>query len=100
MKKIPRATANPSRVFGEKEALQAVRHHNIVRLYRTFKDEDHLYFLMEFLCGGPLHRHVRRAANGRVSMDVARFWCAQVVLALRELHESGFVHRDVKLEND
>ena len=54
LKKIPRATANAKRVFGEKAALQAVQHRHIVGFFRTFKDDEHLYFLLEFVRGGPL----------------------------------------------
>ena len=85
LKKMPRATASAKRAFGEKAALQAVRHRHIVRFFRTFKDDEHLYFLLEFVRGGPLYRHARRAAGGRVAAEAARFWTAQLVLALREL---------------
>lgn len=38
-------------------------------------------------------------AQGIFSEDLARLYCAEIVLAISHLHSCGFVHRDLKPEN-
>ncbi|MBW0566232.1 hypothetical protein O181_105947 [Austropuccinia psidii MF-1] len=68
-----------------------------VSLFCTFQDERNLYMLMEFVQGGELFSHLRRA--GRFLVDVARFFAANVLLALEGLHQLDIVYRDLKPEN-
>ena len=63
----------------------------------TFHDERNLYLLMEYVQGGELFSHLRRA--GRFSSDVARFYAANLILALEYLHEHDIIYRDLKPEN-
>jgi serine/threonine protein kinase len=52
---------------------------------------------MEFVQGGELFTHIRK--TGRFSNETARFYLAQVVLALEALHKRSIIYRDVKPEN-
>lgn len=63
----------------------------------TFQDERNLYILMEFVQGGELFSHLRRA--GRFSADVSRFYAANILLSLSYLHEKDIIYRDLKPEN-
>lgn len=56
---------------------------------------------MEFIDGKPLYQCIWRYKDqsGRLPERVATFFAAQIVLALRTLHTSGFVHRDLKSGN-
>ena len=40
------------------------KHPGIVDLRWTSKDDDNLYFVLEPLLGGPLHKHIRVGPNG------------------------------------
>ncbi|KAG0149725.1 hypothetical protein CROQUDRAFT_669044 [Cronartium quercuum f. sp. fusiforme G11] len=68
-----------------------------VNLICTFQDEINLYMLLDFIQGGELFSHLRRA--GRFTSDVTRFFAANVLLALQGLHELDIVYRDLKPEN-
>lgn len=81
----------------ERSTLAKVEHPFIVNLFCTFQDERNLYLLMEYVQGGELFSHLRRA--GRFSSDVARFYAANLILALEYLHSQDIIYRDLKPEN-
>ena len=81
----------------EKNILMSIHHPFIVNLYAHFKDEKTLYMLMEFVIGGELFSQLRKV--GRFSNDTARFYAAEIVLALEYLHNQDIVYRDLKPEN-
>ena len=56
-----------------------------------------LYIVLEFVQGGELFSHLRRA--GRFTADVARFYAANIILALEHMHARDIVYRDLKPEN-
>jgi serine/threonine protein kinase len=84
-------------VQNEKWVLSQVSHPFIVRLYRTFQDDSYLYFLMEYISGGELFTCIRRSS--RLSNPVAKFYAAEIALAISYLHSMNIVHRDLKPEN-
>ena len=81
----------------ERSTLAQVAHPFIVNLFCTFQDEQNLYLLLEYVQGGELFSHLRRA--GRFSPDVARFYAANLILALEYLHNQDIIYRDLKPEN-
>ncbi|BGP36104.1 Cytochrome c oxidase subunit 1 [Rhodotorula toruloides] len=84
-------------VNSERTTLAHVDHPFVVNLFCTFQDEANLYMLLEFVQGGELFSHLRRA--GRFSPDVSRFYIANLVLVLEHLHKQDIVYRDLKPEN-
>ncbi|GAA5958760.1 hypothetical protein JCM3765_006027 [Sporobolomyces pararoseus] len=84
-------------VNSERSTLALVQHPFIVNLFCTFQDESNLYLLLEYVQGGELFSHLRRA--GRFSADVTRFYIANLVLALEHLHSQNIIYRDLKPEN-
>ena len=63
----------------------------ITRLQYAFQDRENLYLVMEYLPGGDLLGLMIR--NGAFDEELARFYLAEIALALNALHSMGFVHR-------
>ncbi|KAJ3369936.1 Serine/threonine-protein kinase MRCK alpha, partial [Kappamyces sp. JEL0680] len=70
----------------------------ITTLYASFQDDENLYLVMEYVSGASF----RALLNNRETImgeTEARFYIAEMVLALAEVHNQGYIHRDVKPEN-
>ncbi|XP_065062554.1 rho-associated protein kinase 1-like [Rhopilema esculentum] len=68
----------------------------IVQLHFAFQDEKFLYMIMDYMPGGDL---VNLMSNYDIPEKWAKFYIAEVVLALDGIHSMGFIHRDVKPDN-
>ncbi|XP_060042548.1 rho-associated protein kinase 2 isoform X3 [Erinaceus europaeus] len=68
----------------------------VVQLFCAFQDDKYLYMVMEYMPGGDL---VNLMSNYDVPERWARFYTAEVVLALDAIHSMGLIHRDVKPDN-
>lgn len=84
-------------VLNEKRVMLALDHPFILKLYTTFKDRTHLYFLVELALGGELFTYLRKKDN--FEEPVARFYIASVVLVFQHMHSKSIVYRDLKPEN-
>ena len=82
----------------EKNVFEAASNHPfLVGLHSCFQTPSRLVFVIEFIQGGDLMFHMQQ--KGRLSEDHARFYSAEICLALNFLHEKGIIHRDLKLDN-
>ncbi|CAN8069539.1 unnamed protein product [Agarophyton chilense] len=79
-------------------AMLNVQHGGIVKTYDVFNFPREAYFVLEFMPGGSLKDIVRKS-GGSISEAAALQIARQVLLALVYLHENGYAHRDIKLEN-
>eukprot|EP00735_Rhodelphis_limneticus_P014221 TRINITY_DN8220_c0_g1::TRINITY_DN8220_c0_g1_i1::g.10194::m.10194 TRINITY_DN8220_c0_g1::TRINITY_DN8220_c0_g1_i1::g.10194 ORF type:complete len:362 (-),score=46.25,sp/P51817/PRKX_HUMAN/57.70/3e-142,Pkinase/PF00069.20/6.2e-68,Pkinase_Tyr/PF07714.12/7.7e-37,Kinase-like/PF14531.1/7.2e-08,Seadorna_VP7/PF07387.6/0.1 TRINITY_DN8220_c0_g1_i1:853-1938(-) len=84
-------------IKSEKAILQMIDHPFVVNLFGAMQDEKNLYMLLEFVIGGELFSHLRKA--GRFSNEATKFYAASIVLAMQHLHSQDIVYRDLKPEN-
>jgi len=82
----------------EKHVFETASNHPfLVGLHSCFQTESRLFFVIEFVRGGDLMFHMQR--QRRLPEEHARFYSAEICLALNYLHERGIIYRDLKLDN-
>lgn len=81
----------------ERSVLGYVKHPFIVGLNMAFQSKDKLYFVLDYCAGGELFFHLGKL--GRFAQDRARFYAAEIVLAISYVHSLDIVYRDLKPEN-
>jgi 3-phosphoinositide dependent protein kinase-1 len=81
----------------EKQVLQQCQDHPlIVTLFYTFQDTNSLYFVLELAPNGNLLEYLQR--NGILDVSTARFYIAEICIAVAYLHDNCILHRDLKPE--
>lgn len=84
--------------IGERKILQqSLECPFLVGLKFSFQTNTDLYFVTDYKSGGEMFWHLQR--EGRFSEERARFYIAELVLALEHLHKYDIVYRDLKPEN-
>ncbi|PWN28321.1 hypothetical protein BDZ90DRAFT_250760 [Jaminaea rosea] len=87
------STKSEKRVF---LAAARERHPFLLGLHSCFQTETRVYFVMEYVSGGDLMLHIQRE---QFSPKRAKFYAAEVLLALEYFHKQGIIYRDLKLDN-
>ncbi|KAL8500431.1 hypothetical protein ACS0TY_020141 [Phlomoides rotata] len=88
-----------TRAQTELEILQLLDHPFLPTLYTHFETDRFSCLVMEYCPGGDLHTLRQRQPGKFFSEYAARFYAAEVLLALEYLHMLGVVYRDLKPEN-
>ena len=81
----------------EKLILELANHPFLSKLAYAFQTPEKIFFVMKFYKGGELFQHLRHSK--RFDEKRAKFYAAQVGLALGHLHSQGIIYRDLKPEN-
>lgn len=84
-------------LHNERKILLDCDHPFIVKLYRTFQDGAHVYFLMDYIQGGELFSLLHSLKKFKV--EEAQFYSACIVEGISYLHKNHVVYRDLKPEN-
>lgn len=84
-------------VRAERNVLAKANNPWIVELIYSFQDEKYLYLAMEYLPGGDLMNILIK--RDILPQDEARFYIAEMVLAVDSCHKLNYIHRDLKPDN-
>ncbi|TPX38285.1 hypothetical protein SmJEL517_g00073 [Synchytrium microbalum] len=100
LKKMDLLTRREAAFFMEERNVLvfAQRSHWLTTLYAAFQDEENLYLVMDYVSGGSL-RALIMSRDDPMPEEEAKFYVAEMLLSLEELHSYNYVHRDVKPEN-
>jgi serine/threonine protein kinase len=63
----------------------------IVALHHAFTDHNYAYLITDFYSGGDMLSLVSKL--DQFPEEMARFYLAELLLAINEVHRLGFVHR-------
>ena len=69
----------------------------IVELKSSFQEGDYLYLVMEFLAGGDLMSLLIK--KDILTENEAKFYIAEIILAIESIHKIDCIHRDIKPDN-
>ncbi|XP_026196931.1 serine/threonine-protein kinase MRCK beta isoform X1 [Anabas testudineus] len=70
----------------------------ITSLHYAFQDDNYLYLVMDYYVGGDLLTLLSKFED-RLPEDMAKFYVAEMVLAIHSIHQQHYIHRDIKPDN-
>jgi len=84
--------------MNEIRVLSNVAHPNIVAYYGSFVEDNVLNVVMEYADNGTLFQHIQRAKAPFAETEIVSIF-AQLVMALKYMHDKKILHRDIKTKN-
>ncbi|HRU04467.1 MAG TPA: serine/threonine-protein kinase [Candidatus Brocadiia bacterium] len=81
----------------EARAIARVQHPNVMRIFAVGEDQGRRYYAMELIRGVTLAS--RLDERGPMPLAEAAAVFRQILRAVRQIHQAGIVHRDVKTAN-
>uniref|UniRef100_A0A3Q3GTN3 non-specific serine/threonine protein kinase n=1 Tax=Labrus bergylta TaxID=56723 RepID=A0A3Q3GTN3_9LABR len=82
----------------EVKSLKKLNHANVVKLKEVIRENDHLYFVFEYMKEN-LYQLMKDRENKMFSENEIRNIMFQVLSGMVFVHKHGFFHRDMKPEN-
>lgn len=98
-KEVLAAKKKSERAETERKVLKMLDHPFLPTLYAEFEASHFSCVVMEYCSGGDLHSLRHKQPYKRFSLSSARFYAAEVLVALEYLHMLGIIYRDLKPEN-
>ena len=74
-------------------------HPGIVTVHESFRANNTAYMVMQYLDGMTLKEYLKRQPGEKIAFNEAVEAMTPIMDALREVHNAGFVHRDISPDN-
>ena len=88
------------RAVAETEILEYVKDCPfVITKHSDFIDGQEIFLVTDLIEGGSLERYLRTRKNSSLTEEEARFYSAEIVVALLCLQEKNVTHRDIKPSN-
>jgi PAS domain S-box-containing protein len=71
----------------------------LVQIHFAFQDQRKMYMALTLATGGELYQNMQAMPHNRFNIETARFYIAEIMLAIEWMHSKRVVHRDLKAEN-
>lgn len=92
----------PDAAVNQVKALKSIKDHShVVKFFNFFKDNSKCYLFLEFLEGENLYTTFNNNSKKKMfeDPDFVLSLIYQIASGLKAIHDSGYVHADIKLEN-
>ena len=84
----------------EKKVLLQLDHPFIMKLVRTFKNEENIFYLLEYIHGKSLSKYLSSRYPEQLKNKIeTRFYISFLLIILNYLNSKNIIHRDLKPDN-
>ncbi|XP_072565341.1 serine/threonine-protein kinase PLK3-like [Paramormyrops kingsleyae] len=97
VKIIPQMYTEVDEDWQEIQILKKLQHKHVVSFSHSFECQDYIYILMELCSRKTLVNIIE--ARGTLTNPEVRYYMHQLISGLKYIHEKGYIHRDIKLDN-
>lgn len=105
MKAVSRKAAEKQKILikyfiQERNILLKLEHPFIMKLVRTYKTENQIFFMLEYIQGKVLSKYLNmRTHNSLGDVNLTKFYVANLLIILSYLNNKQICHRDLKPDN-
>lgn len=86
-------------VLEEELSFCSLDHPNILKYHTAFIKDDSLYTVMDFAQGGNLEQKIKKSQGMLFDEDQILDWFTKISLALKYMHDRGFLHHSIQAKN-